>query len=185
MTYTPNTPQASQTIAFTQPLIEANFTYVDTAMKVNHSWQGSFIGTEAAGSHKRLDMPNQGADIVALPTGISAVVYAIGGNIFSYNGAKRPVSGITVTGSNTFNATPVALTTLPADCIGYLMFFESTVFTQQVGPAFTFMTNASVGTVTNPPSLSKFAIQCTATSLTANYGPGSITTSYKIIYWPI
>ncbi len=185
MTYTPNVPQETQTIAFTQPIIQKNFMYIDTAMKIDHAWNGNEINSQADGSHQKISLPNQPTDITgALPTGISAIIYAIGGNIFSWNGAKRPISGITVTGSNTFNASPVALTTLPNDCIGYLMFFESTVFTQQVGPAFHFMTNAGVGTVTNQPSLSSFQIQCTTTSLTATYS-GSITTSYKIIYWPI
>jgi hypothetical protein len=184
MTYTPNVPQATQTIAFTQKLIQDNFTYVDTALKVNHTWNGNGISTEAAGSHQRLDMPNQLANIVALPTGINAVIYAIGGNIYSYNGAKRPISGITVTGSLAFTASPQTIATLPADCIGYVMFFENTIITQQVGPVFHFMTNASVGTVTNPVGSTGFAVQCTTTNLTASHAP-NLTTSFKIIYWPI
>lgn len=185
MTYTPNVPQATQTIAFTQPLIQANFTYIDTAMKVDHAWNGNEINSQADGTHQKISLPNQPVDITgALPTGISSIIYAIGGNIFAWNGAKRPVSGITVTGSATFTAAPTTIATLPANCIGYLMFFESTVAGQQVGPAFTFMTNASVGTVTNSPSLSSFQIRCATTTLAATYS-GSINTSYKIIYWPI
>jgi hypothetical protein len=185
MSYTPNVPQANQQIAATQAPILNNFTYINTAMRVNHTWNGNAINTEAAGSHQRLDFPNQGSDINTLPTGIAAVIYLKGGNLFSWNGAKRPLSGIMVTGSNTFNNTPVSLTTLPADCIGYVIFFESTVAGQQVGPVFTFMTISSVGTVTNVPPLSSFAIQCATTNLTATHSGGPITTTFKLIYWPI
>ncbi len=186
MTYTPNVPQATQTIASTQGPIEANFQYIDTAMKVDHAWNGNEINSQADGSHQKISLPNQPADITgALPTGIASIVYAIGGNIFAWNGTKCPVSGVNIIGSNTFSTSPVSLATLPNDCIGYIMFFESVVVGQQVGPAFTFMTNAGVGTVTNKPSLSNFTIQCTTTNLTALYGPGTITTNYKIIYWPI
>lgn len=155
-------------------------------MKVDHAWNGNEINSQADGTHQKISLPNQPTDITgALPTGISSIIYAIGGNIFAWNGAKRPVSGITVTGSNTFNASPVVLTVLPNDCIGYVMFVESNIAGQLVGPSFSFMTNAGVGTVTNKPALSSFSIQCATTSLTASFGPGSLTTSYKIIYWPI
>jgi hypothetical protein len=184
-TYTPNVPQETQTIAFTQPLIENNFIYINTAMKIDHAWNGNEIASQADGSHQKISFPNQPANITgALPTGISAIMYAIGGNIFSWNGAKRPVSGITVTGSNTFNTSPVSIATLPNDCIGYVMFVESTVAGQQIGPSFSFMTNAGVGTVTNRPATSTFSIRCAATNLQATHDT-AITTTYKIIYWPI
>ena len=79
MTYTPNVPQATQTIAFTQPIIEANFQYIDTAMKIDHAWNGNEINSQADGSHQKISLPNQPTDIASLSTGIASVIYAIEG----------------------------------------------------------------------------------------------------------
>jgi hypothetical protein len=199
MTYTPNVPQATQTIAFTQPLIQANFTYVDTAMKVDHSWQGSFIGTEAAGSHKRLDMPNQPVDIVALPVGINAVVYAIGGNVFSWNGGKRPISGVSGRGTIALTTVNVFQTifTVPAECVGWVSIQESPggAF-QPLTKTFHFFTSAA----SSPTSLfdEQYTTAGSSLNLTvavsggnvqvarANGGVGgAYTAEFKYIYWPI
>lgn len=39
--YTNNTPQASQTIAFTQPLIEGNFEYLENTIDEDHNFSGN------------------------------------------------------------------------------------------------------------------------------------------------
>ena len=190
-TYTPNTPQATQTIAFTQPLIEDNFTYIDTAMKVNHTWNGNQITTEAVGSHQRLDMPNLGGDIASLPTGINAVMYAIGGNIFSYNGAKRPVSAISGTGSLTVTTTGQSVATIPNDCVGFIVVqAQNLIF--PIACAYSFMTIAGTGyaqqSVVAVGSQTTIAISAASNNLTIQRGVSSGTdyvAKYKYIYWPI
>lgn len=188
MTYTANTPQATQIIAATQPLIQGNFSYLDTALKVNHTFNGNGIGVEAAGSHKRLDFPNQGSDIVALPAGIAAVQYCIGGNLYTWNGAKRPVSGVAAVTTLVFPGT-FTIVTLPADCTGYLISLSALSVVYQVS----FDTISGVGRVALPvgnngtaspvvinnPSFSFSGLNLQAATAS------SVTRTFKYIYWPI
>lgn len=189
MTYTPNVPQATQTIAFTQPLIQANFTYIDTAMKVNHTWNGNAISTEANGSHQRLDFPNQASDISALPSGIAAVVYSIGGNLFSWNGAKRPISGVSSTGTVTLQPSG-AIGSVANDCIGFVMVqTNNPIATFSITLGFfaiggTVYTQQSVQAVGSQTIVSLSAVG-TALTLSAASNYTLTNTPYKIIYWPI
>lgn len=124
MAYNANTPQATDIIANTQKPILDNFGYINTSMQVNHTFNGNGIGAEAAGSHQRLDMPNQGADITgALPAGIADVMYAIGGSLYAWDGtAKRPVSGMAGTATGIPKTPPgLAVANLPNDCIGFAL----------------------------------------------------------------
>ncbi len=187
--YTPNTPLATQTIAFTQPLIEDNFTYINTAMKVNHTWNGNQITTEAVGSHQRMDMPNLGADIASLPVGINAVMYAIGGNIFSYNGAKRPVSGVSTSGTVTLQPS-ASIGSVANDCIGFVMVKTNNAITNL---SLTLGFFAIGGTVYPQQSVTAVGSQTvvslsalgTALTLTAASNYANPNAPYKLIYWPI
>lgn len=73
MTYTPNTPQATQTIAFTQPLIQGNFQYIQTTFAQK---EHSFNGNSAAevGAHLQCSMPNLGLT-PSLRTGTNGVYF--------------------------------------------------------------------------------------------------------------
>src|SRR5574338_1201850 len=77
MTYTPNVPQSNQTIAQTTNPIKNNFTYLDTTLKVEHSFNGNAPGV-ADGTHLHTSMPNQ-ADPGSLPTGTNGQYYVNSG----------------------------------------------------------------------------------------------------------
>lgn len=67
-TYTPNVPQATQTIAFTQPLIQANFQYLQPTIGIDHNFSLN-SATATNGYHKDIHIIPQ-ADPVAI-AGIS------------------------------------------------------------------------------------------------------------------
>ena len=197
MTYTPNTPQATDTIAFTQPLIQSNFNYIENAVERDHAWQGNIIGTEEPGRHQQVSFPNQGTDIAALPAGISSVAYAIGGNLFAYNGSKQPVSGITGTGSLTITTSFQNVLVLPANSIGMITFTDSNFL---FGGSSTFLIfSMPIGGPGVPPYYPAWVSDringSAATTLVAIMSGNTLqiqrtngvnfTSSYKYIYWPV
>lgn len=188
MTYTPNVPQGNQQISTTQPYILGNFGYIDTAMKVNHTWNGNAVSTEAPGSHQRLDMPNRATDIAVLPTGIDAVMYAKDGNLFSYNGAKCPVSGVAISGTITLTTTLQTIATLPNECNGYVTIWTGTAknsaslaFFMVGGVGYVQQIQQSIGT--QPPVA--IAISGSALQIGVITGSSIPNAPYKIIYWPV
>jgi len=76
MAYTKNTPQATQTIAFTQPLIQDNFDFLETGLQQEHNFNASGTGSDMY--HLKVSMPNQ-ADPGALPAGTNGQYYVSGG----------------------------------------------------------------------------------------------------------
>lgn len=74
MSYTPNVPQANQTIASTTTPIRNNFSFLNTDLQVEHSFNGVPGGGVAEGVHLRTSMPNQ-ADPGSLPAGTSGQYY--------------------------------------------------------------------------------------------------------------
>lgn len=194
MPYTNNTPQATQTIAFTQPLIEDNFGYIAAEQRVNHTWTdnsgSNAIAGEADGSHQELNMPNQLADITgALPTGIAAIMYAKGGNLYTWNGAKRPVSGISTSGTVTLQPSG-SIGSVADDCIGFVMVkannaivdFSITLGFFAIGGTVYFQ--QAVTAVGSQTVVSLSAVG-TALTLTAASNYSTTNTPYKLIYWPI
>lgn len=195
MSYTNNVPQATQTIAFTQPLIFNNFSYIDTAMKINHTWNGNAIGSEAPGSHQEVSFPNQGSDISSLPTGIASVLYSIAGNLFSYNGAKNPVSGVSGSGTITLTTSFQTIFTVPPNCIGAVTFSDINVVvgtgtfwlfaSNPVGPppdhAAWVVPSVGIGS----PAIPLFSQFSGLNFQTRRQNSGTSTQFYKFIYWPI
>lgn len=57
MTYTSNTPQSNQTIASTTTPIRNNFTFINTDLQVDHSFNGNSTGAE--GTHLQCRMKGQ------------------------------------------------------------------------------------------------------------------------------
>lgn len=193
MTYTPNTPQATQTIAFTQPLILNNFDYIDTSMKVDHAWNGNEIDSQADGSHQKISLPNQPTDITgALPTGIASIAYATGNNLFAWNGSKQVLSGISGTGTLAITTTPQSVGTIPADCIGFIV-------VQTQGLASNRLISLSFMNTGGPFGFAQQAVQAVGsqTQLTLSVisnqiyinrvvGSGTdYSALYKFICWPI
>lgn len=189
MTYTPNVPQATQTIAITQGPIEANFQYIDTAMKIDHAWNGNEINSQADGSHQKISLPNQPTDIIgALPTGIASILYAIGGNLFAWNGTKQALTPVTISGTITFTITPQTVATLPADCIGFAVFSDTS---GSVNLPYAFYSGAGTlnvqsSTFWNAPVVTAFrsGLNLQVTRVIANQ-PVDFSGKYKIIYWPV
>lgn len=159
-------------------------------MQVDHTFNGNAISGEASGSHQRLDFPSQLTDIASLPTGIAAVQYVKGGNLYSYNGSKQPVSGVSVTGLVSLTTSPQTLFTVPAECTGYVMFGGISGASGVLIGYFPFFSTGNQlyvvngaffpGTMrTQPVNAGVFTVQFFLTT-------GSTTnTPYKAIYWPI
>lgn len=188
MPYFNNTPLPTEKIASTQPKILANFAYLQTSLNLNHTFNGNAIGSEATGSHQRLDMPNQALDITSLPTGIAAAVYSIGGNIFSWNGAKRPVSGISETSTVNIKVSYETVLTLPNnagvpnDCIGVVFVQRSNTM-----DACFFISSASTTTITGQATGSGAGFQLSGQTV-IQYRRGSgvdYNATVKSIFWPI
>lgn len=190
MSYTPNVPQATQTIAFTQPLIEANFTYIDTAMKVDHAWNGNEIAGQADGSHQKISLPNQPVDITgALPTGIADIIYAIGGNIFAWDGtSKNPISAQWKEGIVAiFTSTPVTVLAMPANCIGYVMITEAPISANAAiaYPFLSFGGNYYCFNVSHYSNVKASAAVIGTNLVIANITGTNYACAWKLIYWPI
>lgn len=122
--YTNNTPQATQTIASTQPLIFNNFSYLQKEVGQEHN----FDATDATLMwHKQASMPNQadpGAFPVA-PGSVNGMYYVGSGKPKYYDGTdvsfitKSKVEMITVSGTVALNASsPTTVFTIPGGSIG-------------------------------------------------------------------
>ena len=107
MVYTNNVPQGNQTVAFTQPLIQANFGYLQDAISVEHVFDPADPLNTV---HQHASMPNQ-ADPVTLPPGTNGQYYISGGVPKFYNGSAYYNIPISLTGVQIYKAT-VALTTV-------------------------------------------------------------------------
>lgn len=76
MTYTPNVPQANQTISGTQQPILNNFGYINTTLQVEHVFNGNASG-QADGTHNKVSMPSRNRP--TLPAGCQGTYYVKGG----------------------------------------------------------------------------------------------------------
>ena len=120
MSYDPAVPQANQRISATQPIILANFAYLNAAFRQDHAFNGNEINAQAPGTHQKISLPNQPVDITgALPTGIALIIYCIAGQIFSWDGTKKTSIGANLGGGVlAISNVPVPVVTLPPDCQG-------------------------------------------------------------------
>jgi hypothetical protein len=133
MVYTNNVPQGNQTIANSQPQIQANFGFIQTDLQVEHIFNGNTpFGTQAEGTHIQASMPNQTVDPSSLPTGTAGIYYVKGGVPKFYNTAANfitmgannmvPFSGSITIASNT--AVPASV--VPATNLsGYMSLYRS------------------------------------------------------------
>lgn len=72
MTYS-DVPQGNQRISATQPLIRANFQFIEDDFQEDHVFNGNVVGQEE-GTHQKMSLKGI-AEPVALPTGCDAVAY--------------------------------------------------------------------------------------------------------------
>lgn len=178
MAYLPNIPQSTDIIASSQPDILGNFQYIQTTMQVDHTWNSNPI---TDGTHTKVSLPNQLSDITgALPAGIADIVYAIGGNLYAWNGtSKIPISAVASVTTATVAGTSIPITTLPNDCIGVA-----------IGPPSSGSTYLSTvfmvisGTASYAAPIAGNRIGISGLTLTA-FGAYTGTFSFKYIYWPI
>ena len=86
-TYTNNTPQATQKVADTQPLILQNFAYLQNVIGKEHNFTATDT-TALAGTHKFVNMPNGAAPAFNVDGG-DLTVYANNDNLFSVNSSTQ------------------------------------------------------------------------------------------------
>lgn len=88
--YTNNVPQANQKISTTQPIINANFNYIQQAVGQEHNFVANATDPTMT-YHIQASMPNlvSGEDPEALPTGTNGLYYVLGGDSKYYNGAAN------------------------------------------------------------------------------------------------
>lgn len=84
MAYTNNVPQGSQLIPTTQPIIQANFGFLQTGLAVDHNFQAAGSGNNMY--HNKASMPNQALS-PALPAGTNGVYFVSSGKPYFYDGA--------------------------------------------------------------------------------------------------
>ena len=129
MVYTNNVPQGNQQIATTQPLIQANFGFLESAIDQEHNFDAS---DPTLTYHLQASMPNlSGGDPSMLPAGTNGLYYVLGGVPKFYNTSanfiqltKMPYKILTGTQALTASATNVSL--IPANSVGqYFMFIKS------------------------------------------------------------
>jgi len=84
MVYTNNVPQGNQTIANSQPQIQANFGFLDTGIGTEHNFNAAGSGTDMY--HLQASMPNRTLDPVALPADTNGMYYVRAGGARFYDG---------------------------------------------------------------------------------------------------
>lgn len=141
MTYTNNTPQSTQTIAFTQPLIFNNFAFIENSIRQEHN----FDSTDATLTyHLKASMPNQALS-PALPAGTNGVYFVNSGAAYFYDATNNwrlstwqnfLTGTYTATSSTIFNT----IDTLPANVQGIISLVNAT---GQYGQLGTFLTDGT------------------------------------------
>jgi hypothetical protein len=184
MAYTNNIPQGNQQIATTQPLIQANFGFIQTDLQVEHQFNGNVSGL-AEGVHLRASMPNQ-ADPVVLPAGTNGIYYVSGGAPKFYNGTAFQIqyTGLfqnAAAGSVALSTSVANVFTVPAFSSGYYFLIPPTAISANsasaMGQFITGNTTLQLGTVSDPGislSVSGRTIRAATTS-------GSLNGTYKYV----
>lgn len=86
MVYTNNVPQGNQQISTTQPLIQANFGFVQTGVGLEHNFNAAGSGTDMY--HLKASMPNNALS-PALPAGTNGVYFVNSANARFYEGTNN------------------------------------------------------------------------------------------------
>jgi len=164
MAYTQNVPQATQRISTTQPIIEANFQFLQTALGEEHNFNAGGTGSDMY--HLQASMPNLGG-APALPSGTDGMYYVESANARFWDGT-----------------TVCKMTEGSAVALGYQYLGRVLMQWGVIAPGGTLPTSGTV-TFNTPFASSVFNIQMTliapgggtSTSNTISPRTGSITTS--------
>lgn len=134
MAYTNNVPQGNQQIATTQPLIQANFGFIQTDAQVEHIFNGNApFGAQTEGTHIRASMPNSSPEPAVLPSGTAGIYYVANSLPKFYNGSSNLVLStstgtvLTLTGGPiTLNLSPTLLAAVPNNSAGSIYVIRTT-----------------------------------------------------------
>lgn len=158
MAYTQNVPQANQQIATTQPIIEANFQFMQTGVGQEHNFNPAGSGSDMY--HTQASMPNKLVDPVALPMGTNGMYYVKGGVPKFYNGNAFEIQITQLfqfqTGGSILldNVTPVTVFTMPANSCGYYFLVPPAPIAASSASIMGFVVsdtaNLKIGAVANP-----------------------------------
>jgi hypothetical protein len=194
MVYTQNTPQASDAIATTQPLIEANFQFLQTGIGVEHNFNASGSGTDMY--HLQASMPNNGLDPPALVSGTRGVYYvfnalpkyanASGANFLQMS--KVPYT--TLKGTVAVNNTGVfTVSAIPANSVGQFFIFvrggsNQATSSSASGTLITDTNSMNIGTTSAfSPGITMSSSTLTLQMKYPGYISGTVTFTYLITYW--
>jgi hypothetical protein len=190
MAYTNNVPQTNQQIATTQPIIQANFGFVQTGVGQEHNFNAAGSGTDMY--HLQASMPNK-ADPVSLPVGTTGQYYVSGAAAKFYNGTASFIQTTSVlqkvlTGTVALSASVANVVTIPQNSVGqYYIFIKG-------GNGFAVTSSASGLFLSDTTSLqlcrsSDFDPEITVSSLVRtlraviNSGGRADTYTYLIVYY--
>lgn len=145
MAYTNNVPQGNQQIATTQPIIQANFGFLQTSIGTEHNFNALGIGDDTY--HLKCSMPNQ-ADPGSLPAGTNGQYYVNGGLPKFYNGTASfiQLSGKTytiLTGTVALTTSATTVTAVPANTVGTYWIIPTSVGVQNASAQGTYVSSNS------------------------------------------
>jgi len=126
MAYTNNVPQGNQTISSTQPLIQANFAFLDTGLSQEHNFIDAGSGSDMY--HLQASMPNKALS-PALPAGTNGQYFVSSASPYFYDGTNNwllnPFQNV-ITGSFATNSssTFVTIATIPANTMGIILLYN-------------------------------------------------------------
>lgn len=193
-------PDGTKSVKANTPTGNANTTYIETAMNVDHFWN---IGVDQDGRHKQVQMPKQASD-VTLGAGMDGAVYykEVSASNSRVQGFYRNVDGIYQfipsfkSGSVLVNSSGsyAIVTSVPAHSYGQIyMFTDNDVDNMQMGffksGAGVVQTYSSATIFSGDSSAKinlKFANGGAATGLNISVRleeASSATYLYRIVYW--
>lgn len=130
MAYTNNVPQGNQQIATTQPIIQANFGFLQTGIGTEHKFTAAGTGTDMY--HLQASMPNKSiSPVPSLPAGTNGQYCVSSGSAYfldatsawRLNTFQETLSG-TYTTPNSSSFTNIVL--LPANVVGMIVLYNAT-----------------------------------------------------------
>lgn len=124
MVYTNNVPQPNQQIATTQPIIEANFNFLQTGIGVEHNFNASGSGSDMY--HLKASMPNISLS-PALPSGTNGVYFVNNNAPVFYNGTNNfnLIQNLFAYGSNAVGASAAFQIIAAGNWMGLVSAFQN------------------------------------------------------------
>lgn len=195
MVYTNNVPQASQQIATTQPIIQANFGFLQTGIGVDHNFDATGSGSNMY--HNKASMPNMALS-PALPASTNGVYFVNSAIPYFYDGTTNYQLNsfqTVLTGSYTptSSSSYTTIATLPANVQGIIILVNTTKPAGQVGTFLTSGTNCygfstriklNSGADDYPVELNNNNASLDLVGRSFSSGYNNILYTYKIFYRP-